>query len=54
MGPFLHDFQRWQPRAQAAVLKAEATIEERRDLDNRDNHQVDSTDPCAAVASMTR
>ncbi|NGO56261.1 hypothetical protein [Allomesorhizobium camelthorni] len=37
MGLSLHDFQRWQPRAQAAVFKARAIIEERRDLDDRDN-----------------
>ncbi len=37
MGVSLHDFQRWQPRAQAAVFKARAIIEERRDLDDRDN-----------------
>ncbi|MCO5163910.1 MAG: hypothetical protein M9939_22545 [Mesorhizobium sp.] len=36
MGLSLHDFQRWQPRAQAAVFKARAIIEERRDLDDRD------------------
>jgi len=37
MGLSLHDFQRWQPRAQAAVFKVRAIIEERRDLDDRDN-----------------
>jgi hypothetical protein len=37
MGLSLHDFQRWQPRAQAAVFKARAVIEERGDLDDRDN-----------------
>jgi len=37
MGVSLHDFQRWQPRAQAAVFKARAIIEERCDLDDRDN-----------------
>lgn len=37
MGLSLHDFQRWQPLAQAVVLKAGAIIEERRDRNDRDN-----------------